>query len=400
MQAFLMRDQIVLAGGFRLDTMGASAIRALGLAQMFMSMGYGVTVAGKFHKSPRSAQEIEGVTIAGVKCRDIAKPVVGLKCRSYVHSAESLVQIMDELGGDRVLAVICYNYPARGLWATIRAARWRGIAPVLDCTEWYGWEGQKILRNLWRLAGVEFRMRILTRVAGNVICASSWLQMRMARQHTVLLPFVLDTTRPEWQRRLPPSATRPVHLVYSGSPGIGMHKDRLPLIIAALARLNADGHDFHMSVAGLTQDQYLTIQPGDSARVSSLQTKLHFLGRIPHEKSLALLRGADFSVFFRESNRVSNTGFATKYVEAATLGLPVISNSTSDIPHYLRDGENGIMARGLTEVDVDDALRRAVSLPANARAAMVATCCSENPFDMRAWQDDASAFLKNLRGLR
>ena len=395
-----MRNIVILAGGYGLDTRNASAVRALGLAQMIQSLGYQVIVMGKFKDAPKAARSRAGVLLDGVTCRDIGQPIANNPCANYVVSADPLMQVVDEQGAEQVLAVLCYNYPARGAWSMIRQARRRGIAPILDCTEWYGWEGRKILRNLWRLTGVAMRMRVLTRLAGNVSCASRWFQAHVAGQHTVLWPFVLDTTRPEWQRSPAPDPERPAHLVYSGSPGLGMHKDRLPVMIASLARLTAEGHDFRISVAGMTREQYLAIQPLDQSRLDAMEGKLRFLNRVPHSASIALLRDADFSVFFRESNRVSNTGFATKFVEASALGVPVISNPTSDIPLYLRDGENGIMAASIADADVDDALRRAITMPPDRRAAMINTCRRENTFDMRAWQDDARAFLENLRGLK
>ena len=294
-------------------------------------------------------------------------------------------------------AIVLYNYPARGTIFALQEARRLGIALVLDCTEWYGWEGRKILRNVWRLAGVEIRMRLLTRLAGNVICASRWFRAKVSKQHTMLLPFVVDTTRAEWRRCPSPDPTQPAHLVYSGSTGIGMRKDRLPIMIEALARLANSGYDFRLSIAGMTEDQYLESTPSHRMQIDALREKTKFLGRIPHEESLALLRTADFSVFFRKSNRVSNTGFATKFVEASVLGVPIVSNPTSDIPLYIRNGENGILASSLKEVDVEEALRRAISLDPVDRTAMVAACRQKNPFDYRLWKDESRAFLENLR---
>lgn len=123
------------------------------------------------------------------------------------------MQLVEEVGAEQVRAVLCYNYPARGAWSMIRQARQLGIAPILDCTEWYGWEGRKILRNIVRVAGVEMRMRVLTRLAGNVVCASSWFCARIASTHTLLMPFVLDTSRPEWQRGQTP--IRPAPCIWS-----------------------------------------------------------------------------------------------------------------------------------------------------------------------------------------
>lgn len=394
-----MRDLIILAGGYGLDTMSASAVRALGLAQMMQSLGFRVIVLGKFRELSEQARTSSGVEINGVTCRDIVQPIAGRPCASYVHSTDSLIQVIDEQGADQVRALIAYNYPARGAWAIHRQVQLRGIAMIHDITEWYGWEGQKILRNLWRLAGVEVRMRLLTRLTGNVSCASRWFQAKIPSQHTVLWPFVLDTTRPEWQRVPAPDPTTPAHLVYSGSPGLGMHKDRLPVMFTALARLATEGHNFRITIAGMTEAQYLKAIPSHRPQLAALGNKLRFIGRIPHSESLELLRTADFLVFFRKPNRVSNTGFPTKFVEAATLGVPVISNPTSDIPLYLRDGENGILARSFDALDIEEALRRAVTLSPQGRAKMVATCRTQNPFDLHLWKDEARTFLENLRGL-
>lgn len=394
-----MRDTIILAGGYRLDIRNASAVRALGIAHTLLGLGYQVVVMGKFYDTPEGARSREGVLIDGVNCRDIHQPISGRHCASYITSAEPLVQVVNELGAHRVRAVLCYNYPARGAWSTILRLRRMGIASVLDCTEWYGWEGKKLLRNIVRLVGVEMRMRVLTRLAGNVICASSWFKSKVAGVHALLLPFSLDTSRTEWQRGPLPVSYSSAHLVYSGSPGTGMRKDRLPVMITALSALADEGHDFHISIAGITREQYLDVVPEHEGIVRALQESLRFLGRVSHAESLALLRTADFSVFFRKPNRVSNTGFATKYVEAATLGVPVISNPTSDLTRYLRNGENGILAASVTAEDVTAALRRAVTMTPEQRTAMATVCRAENPFDLRLWQHDVRVFFDSLRGV-
>ena len=69
-----MRNIVILAGGFGLDTRNASAVRALGLAQMIQSLGYQVIVMGKFKDAPDAARSRAGVLIDDVTCRDISKP--------------------------------------------------------------------------------------------------------------------------------------------------------------------------------------------------------------------------------------------------------------------------------------------------------------------------------------
>lgn len=394
-----MREIIVLAGGYRLPAHNASAVRAMGMASLFRHLGYEVLVLGKFDEVPKLDGGDYERQFDGIHCRDIRQPVGGRRFPTYVRSAEPIMAAIDHVDSGRVKAILAYNYPARGAYALIRSCRARGIAPVLDCTEWYGWEGRKILRNLSRLTGVAVRMRALTRLAGNVICASSWFQQTLPGQHTLRLPFVLDTSLPQWARETLPAANESVRLVYSGSAGIGMHKDRLPLMIEALSRLAHQGMVFDCVIAGLTTAQYLAEVPAHASPLAEMGERVRFLGRIPHSASIELLRSADFSVFFREPNRVSHTGFSTKYVEAATLGVPVITNETSDIPLYLRDGENGILAAGIAPAQLLEALQRAVLMTPAQRAAMRTRCAQENPFEMLHWAVATKDFLDHLRGV-
>jgi glycosyltransferase involved in cell wall biosynthesis len=302
------------------------------------------------------------------------------------------------VGVDRVKAISAYNYPALGALAMIRYCRDVGISPILDCTEWPIWEGRKVLRNLWRLAGVETRMRLLTRLAGNVICASTWFEKRLQGLNTVLLPFALDTSREEWRRR--PIGTGPDgvrRFVYSGSPGLGLVKDRLQPIIEAFAILMGEGRAFECTIIGISRDEYLQIVPKHAPLLDQLSHGVMFLGRVAHDQSLEIVRKSDFVIFFRKPGRVANTGFATKFVEAATLGVPIITNSTSDIERYLEDGINGFLADGVETHQVTTAIRRSLELAPNDFIQMLSAARKRNLFDICEWIKPATSFLSRLR---
>lgn len=397
-----MRDTILICGGFDLDRFGASALRAISLARLYESIGYRTLVLGKFDDQPgpeTAAQHCRD--IQGIDCRDIRQPAAGRTPRFYGVSAAALHDAVQEVGADRVRAIQFYNYPARGLIEGLRLCRRIGAAPILDCTEWQVWEGRRIRRNLYRLAGIETRMRVLTRVAGNVVCASEWFRRTLPSQHTIRLPFVLDTSRPEWAKvPVPASSADPARLIYSGSPGVGMVKDRLPLLTGALDALKTEGHTFECDILGISADDYLYQLPGHRPMLDALHGTVRFHGRVPHATSLDLLRRADFAVFFRRPNRVANTGFATKFVEARTLGIPVITNATSDLPLYLRNGENGFLATGIAPENIAAVMRDAVTQSPEDRRAMREVCHRENDFEMTLWQDGVARFLDGLRGAR
>lgn len=394
-----MPETVILAGGFGLPDRTASATRAIGIAKLYQSLGYQVILMGKIGLAvPASDGPVE-LMVDGVRCLDIRRPFVGRAFRPYDESADSVAAVIDSLPAGSVKAVSAYNYPARGAWSIIRACKTRGVPAILDCTEWYGWEGRKIARNVMRMAMTEFRLRVLTRLAGNVICASRWFGRTVAQQNLLLLPFVVDASAPKWRPEPPRVATQggPRRFVYSGTAGVGMKKDRLPAAIEGFRSLHDQGLNFEFIVAGMTRDDYLRLRPDHAAVMSGMDAKVRFLGRIPHTDALALLRGADFSVFFRKPNRVSHTGFATKYVEAASLGIPVISNATSDLALYLSDGVNGFMAPGLSAVELGATLERAARLDDAGLLAMKRACAAANPFDLTKWQAETRAFMARLR---
>ncbi len=394
-----MPDTILLVGGFGLPDRTASATRALGIAKLCQSLGLEVIIMGKIGRDTPPRDKTAELVIDGVRCLDIRRPFPGRDYPAYDRSAESVAAVIDSLPAGSVRAVSAYNYPARASWSIIRACKARGVPAILDCTEWYGWEGRKVARNILRMAMTEFRLRVLTRLAGNVICASRWFARTVAGQNLLLLPFVVDVSDPKWRPEPPRVAASggPRRFVYSGSAGAGMEKDRLPLAIEGFRALRDKAVAFEFIIAGMTREAYLGLRPDHAAVLEGMDDAVRFLGRIPHAESLALLRGADFTVFFRKPNRVSHTGFATKYVEAASLGIPVISNATSDIPRYLDDGVNGFMAPGLTGPEIAAALERAAQMDDAALLAMKQTCSDANPFAIPEWQAETRAFLDRLR---
>ncbi|MEK9826292.1 MAG: hypothetical protein VW395_08475, partial [Methylotenera sp.] len=80
-----------------------------------------------------------------------------------------------------------------------------------------------------------------------------------------------------------------------------------------------------------------------------------------------------------------------------TLGIPVITNPTSDLLMYLQDGENGIVAANFSEEAINEALSRALKMTPENLAAMRANCFAKNPFELNNWQIIAASFIDKLR---
>lgn len=397
-----MPDTLILVGGYGLPDRTASATRAIGLAKLFRSIGMNVIVMGKITPEEPAIDGPTEIEVEGIRCVDVRRPFPGRSYARYDLSGETVMALVDSLPAGSVRAVSAYNYAGQATWSILRGCKARGIPAILDCTEWYGWEGKKILRNIQRMAWTEFRLRVLTRKAGNVICASRWFADTLPGLNRTLLPFVIDASDDKWAPD-PPRIALPDggrRFLYSGSPGMGMGKDRLPVAIEGFGALEAAGIPFEFRIVGMTRDQYLADRPDHTDLVTRLGDSLKFLGRIPHADSLLELRATDYALFFRRDDRIANTGFATKYVEAASLGIPVVTNPTSDIDQYLTDGRNGFLAPDLSAEAITTVLRRAATLGDAELMAMKTACAASNPFDIPHWQAPARIFLEALRPVR
>lgn len=389
-----VRDVVIYAGGFRLPAGAASAQRCLGNARLLRSIGYRPVVLGKLSAEMASAGDGRAL-FDGIELREIRRSD---RRANYEIFAAPVLELVNEVGAERVHSVLLYNYPAFGLAAVLRACRKLGVPAIVECTEWYGWEGAGVLRNMRRILESRWRATRLSHRAGNILCATKWFAARHPNGNVLALPFVMEASPGDgfavdsW-----PAGAGVRRFIYSGSPGLGLSKDKLRDAISAFARMQQEGMAFRFVVVGLTQHQYLAAVPSHSDLLEALRGMVEFIGRVPREHAISLLRKADFSIFFRESNRTSQVGFPTKYAEATAFGIPVISNRTSDIGDYLFDGVNGLLVEELTPASVEAVLRRAVDMDKEDLDRMKDRMACDTSFTVDAWKERMRAFMDRVR---
>lgn len=395
----LTKNIIVYVGGFGFPDRTASAQRALENATLFTSIGYKVVLMGKLDQleSDNDKKSINHCTLNGFDCYDIRHPASGRTYPNYEYKNESIEYVINQYGVKNIYAVIAYQYPPIALRQLIKFSQINDIRIIAECTEWYGVEGSKVLRNIYRFIQTEYRMRFLARKAGNVICASCHAKRYYSDSHTVVLPFVIDTSQTKWQspRRLPGSFPR--RFIYAGSPGLGMSKDYIHLVIEAFTLVKLAGYNFEFVVVGITLPQFLQSFPLFKDQIEFLANNINFMGRISHVKTIQQICQSDFFVFLRPENRVSRFGFPTKLVEAFSCGIPTITNATSDIGLYLHTGKNGYL---LQHPDIDElrlAIIKAITITDDNLQMMKSDCTKNNPFKFENFQEQVRAFLLDAK---
>ena len=139
-------------------------------------------------------------------------------------------------------------------------------------------------------------------------------------------------------------------------------KDSLDYILRALLKLNEQyPKKFKFLLAGITKDQVFKKWPEFKSEEEKLSGFTEYFGIInDRSKIQEVYLKSHFSILIRDPDLiVCQSGFPTKFVESLSFSRPVISNKTSDIFDYLKDGFNGLQVYGYNSDEILRTLQRA-----------------------------------------
>jgi glycosyltransferase involved in cell wall biosynthesis len=136
-------------------------------------------------------------------------------------------------------------------------------------------------------------------------------------------------------------AVRPAADYLPGEPlvltvGYLIERKGLRELVAAVAKLRAAGRRVNLAIVG---DGPLRGALAAQAEADGVADAVHFLGRVPHERVLALMARAD--VFALPS---WDEAFGLVYTEAMAQGTPVIAGRGEGPEDFIADGVSGYLA--------------------------------------------------------
>jgi glycosyltransferase involved in cell wall biosynthesis len=164
-------------------------------------------------------------------------------------------------------------------------------------------------------------------------------------------------------------------------------KERLDKIISAVLAIDAD-LPVKLDIYGIGLDEYLEVFPEHKIQLSHKDTRVHFHGYIENAIARKRIAGSDFSVFFRDVNRVNLAGFPTKLSESICCGTPAI---TTRLPNLVKYESKGVvlLAEPGKELDL---IRQVADYSREEIAKMKLTCSNSNRFDYRQYIGKVSEF--------
>ena len=290
--------------------------------------------------------------------------------------------------------IILYNAHHSWTKRMIEFCNIHHIKLVNDITEWY--DNHDL--HFWDIFSYHINMTKTQHLIKNKIVISSYLNKYYKESNNLQLPPLCDGHEKKWNAIVQDDCIKPfngITLIYAGNPA---KKDCVHTVINAVNTLANENLHIRFLILGITKDNYIK-----NYRKVLMSDILHeniiFLGRVSQELIPAYYKKADFMVLLRKPSRKNMAGFPTKCAEAITAGVPVITNATSDLEQYIRNGKNGFIVPGYEYHDILSLLRDTIlSLPPETICKLkIQTKGMRDVFDYRTHVKKVEYFLNNLQ---
>lgn len=389
--------RVVYCGAFRLPCYDAAAARVINIGRALAMAGHDVEFlswGGKYRECDLcddGAYRIENMTYSITDEIDGTSMFQKIK-RRLLRGRKTLKALSN--ANHKPDVVIMYNPPYSFTRKMIKLCKENDIKLVSDLTEWYSDDELKFTEK----HSYHINMTQLQHDVKNKIVISTWLDKYYSDSNNIVVPATCDCKEQKWHsgRNADIPEFDGITLIYAGNPA---RKDLVHIAINVVNKMIREGVKLRFLILGISRENYIN-KYSNELDDRNLCDEIRFLGRVPQDSVPSYYRCADFMLLMREPNRKSNAGFPTKFAESMTAGIPVIANSTSDIPKYLIPGYNGFLVEDCTAGALERTLLQAMELSRNEDAIKAiksnARQCGESNFDYRKYVKSLSDFINSL----
>ena len=366
----------------------AISSRMVHFCKLLSHMGNKVHVIALCSKENRELNEIYSLDYCTYQIA--AKKINALK-ESFVGNPEfvdAVKQYLEKEPVDVVFMCGVEEYFRR----IVKLCSTRGIPFYIEQCEWMDVSSYRLGKFDYRMWRRDYLLHHGYKKVSGVVSISRMLDdhYRSLGIRSVRIPTILDVMSTEYVTQ---KKNEYLTIVYTGNPSTSKELFRPVFLAIQKHELLRQRISFH--IYGPDRQKVLANIGGDTDLLNDVENNVKICGRVPQEKIPDILRNADYQLFLRPSRRSSNAGFPTKFAEAMAVGTPVLTNNTGDIGLYLKDGENGILAKGSTADDVAEALLRAVSMNKEEAILMrhAARKTAEQSFDYRCYSSQMAKLI-------
>jgi glycosyltransferase involved in cell wall biosynthesis len=395
------KKTIVYVGNFSFPNGNASGSRVLGNGYIFRELGYEVVYIGLDNNLNQNSElsetlnEYDSFKFYNLSYPKSAKDWFLFK-KSYLEVQKLIIEIDPEI-------VVLYGSPRVSIFAKLLKSfcKLKNIRFVMDIVDWLAIYDGNIIFRIVKYLDINYLKKHIANDADGIISISSYLKRYYSKKvkNIIVIPPLSGQINLE---NLNNGGNEIKKLIYVGTPFSlskrnlkeNYFKDRLDLVIDYLSTLL--DVEFIFNIYGITLKEYLFVVQKHKDVLEKLKNKIIFHGKVSNLEAKNKISKADFSILFRNVNKMTSAGFPTKVSESISCGTPVITNSTSDLEHYIINGKNGFLVN-LNSKSLTKELTNILTLTISEVDSMKTYCFSDNLFSPKKYIQSTNDFLNKLK---
>lgn len=346
----MSKGTIIYYGGFTLPDKSASANRVVSNGKIFSSLGYNAVFIG----AAPSEDSFDGIRpVEGFEnMYEQAHPKTSSEWLKHMFNISFIDELTEKYGN--VERIILYNTPLFTLLKAKKFFRKKNIKVCYDCTEWTKDTDGSFLKRAFKAFDEILVRNFAHRVADGVIVISNMMKNKYKKnKNLVLLPPLVDINDAIWHQQT--DADERFEFCFAGVPD--GNKESLDKAVEAFCTINKK--NTHFRIIGITEKDFRNIYP-DCIIPKNVRSKITFMGKLSHEETVKYVLGCDCYIFIRRSDRRNNAGFPTKFAEAFTCGVPIITTNVSDVGGYISKSGKGSLLKDMSAQSIAEAMMRQI----------------------------------------
>ena len=378
----LNKGRVIYIGGFEFPDKNPATHRVVSNAKAIKELGYDTVFIGINKSIPENYIKEK---YFGFEVYSRRYPINIIEWLKYITSYRFYINIITKY--DNVKAIICYNSPSISMSLIRKWGKRKKIKVIADCTEWYELDqGERGVKRIVKKLDIYNRMHIVQPKLDSVIAISNYIQdfYKKKQTQTINIPPLTDTTEDKWEKNII-TVSNKKNIIYVGTPFCLVtkkQKDRIDHLITALLEFE-NKYKFVFHIVGSTKEDFLTYYPNFVEKLEGKDNLIKFYGKLSHKDAITKLKECDYSIFVRDNTLTNTAGFPTKFSEAISCGVPVLTNKNSNVEDYLKEGENGFFINNDSHKGLVKSLKIPLSISQEELLKMKTITYNSKLFDYR-----------------
>ena len=372
-----MNGTIIYWGNFELPDKNASANRVVSNGKIFTKLGYRVVFLG----SRAASNYFGGVqkTAFDENMFEECYPASTKLWLKYVFDISTIQSLIDRFSD--VKLVIAYNIPYSKFSNLKKYLYKKGIPVAYDCTEWNDLTDGNVLKRVYKKLDLFQIKHFLDKKADGLIVISKRMEQYYKNKNMVRIPPLIDIEDDIWHQPMPNNSDR-FEFCFAGTIS---NKEALDRIIKAFNQLKIN--NCYLRIIGLTKQDIQKMYPDLGEAVNN--SHLIFMGQLHHEETVKYVQNCDCYVFLRYDNPRNQAGFPTKFVEAFSCGVLIITTNVSDVAPYMRKKEDGIIVDSISYESIEHAMTEITRYSFETKE-------GKRDFDFNHYSDDVHLWINKI----